>query len=298
MIELWYTLVDNLFSFGWVEFDFMKNALLAVLLVSPIFGLLGTMVVNNRMAFFSDAIGHAALTGIAIGVLLGLGDPLWAMLIFATLLAVGITWARRRTEASADTVIGVFFATAVALGVVILSREGGFNRYSQYLIGDLLSIAPQELNLLVVALLLVLLFWGLFFNRLFLVSFNQAVARSRGVNIYLVEMSFSVLLALIVTISIQWIGILIINSLLILPAASARNLADNMKSYHALAVLISVLSGIVGLFLSYHWGTATGATIVLCSFVLYLGTIAWKTVKSRRVRNCSGSSDIRINHRP
>ncbi|MGE5544987.1 MAG: metal ABC transporter permease [Bacillota bacterium] len=298
MIEVWYTLVDSLFSFSWVEFDFMKNALLAVLLVSPIFGLLGTMVVNNNMAFFSDAIGHAALTGIAIGVLLGAGDPLWAMLIFAVILAIGITWARRTTEASADTVIGVFFSTAVALGVVILSRGGGFNRYSQYLIGDLLSIAPQELNLLLVALVLVLLFWGLFFNRLFLVSSNPALARSKGVNVYLVEMLFSVLLALIVTISIQWIGILIINALLILPAASARNLAENMRSYHFLAVVISIISGLTGLFLSYLWGTATGATIVLCTFVLYLGTIALKTVKSWWMKNCSEPGDIRINHRP
>ncbi|MGI6550734.1 MAG: metal ABC transporter permease [Syntrophomonadales bacterium] len=298
MIELWYALVNVVFPFDWAEFDFMKNALLAVLLVSPIFGLLGTMVVSNNMAFFSDAIGHAALTGIAIGVLLGLGDPLWAMLIFAVILAVGITWVRRRTEASADTVIGVFFSTAVALGVVILSRGGGFNRYSQYLIGDLLSISPQELNLLVLSLVLVLIFWGLFFNRLFLVSSNEAVARSRGVSTFLVEVLFSILVALIVTISIQWIGILIINALLILPAASARNLADNMRAYHAQAVLISIISGIAGLFLSYHWGTATGATIVLCIFVCYLGTIAWKTIKSRRVKDCSESANIRINHRP
>ncbi|NLW44895.1 MAG: metal ABC transporter permease [Syntrophomonadaceae bacterium] len=296
MIEVWYTLVDSIFPFSWVEFDFMKNALLAVLLVSPIFGFLGTIVVNNNMAFFSDAIGHAALTGIAIGVVLGLGDPLWAMLIFAAVLAIGITWTRHKTGASVDTVIGVFFSTTVALGVVILSRGGGFNRYSNYLIGDLLSISPQELTLLAFALLVVLLFWGLFFNRLFLTSINQAVARSRGVNVYVVEMLFSVLLAMFVTISIQWIGILIINALLILPAASARNLAVNMRSYHFLAVVISIVAGLAGLFLSYHWGTATGATIVLCIFVLYLGTIAWKTVSSRW--NKYGSRTDRIKSSP
>lgn len=108
---------------------------------------------------------------------------------------------------------------------------------------------------------------------------------------------FSILLALIVTISIQWIGILIINALLILPAASARNLAENMRSYHSLAVVISIISGFAGLFLSYHWGTATGATIVLCIFIFYLGTIAWKAVKSRWVKNCTESGDMRINHR-
>lgn len=279
MIELWYSLMENLFVSSWVEYDFMKNALLAVLLVSPVFGLLGTMVVNNRMAFFSDAIGHAALTGIAIGVILGLGDPLWAMLAFAAILAVSITWARGHTEASADTVIGVFFSATVALGVVILSRGGGFNRYSQYLIGDLLSISPQEIYLVGIVLLIVLLFWGIFFNRLFLLSINATVARSRGVRTGVIETAFAVLLALTVTISIQWIGILIINALLILPAAAARNLANSMKAYHLLAVSISIVSGIVGLFLSYQWGTAAGATIVLCCFAIYLGTIAFKAIR-------------------
>jgi len=298
MIELWYSLIESLFPFPWAEFDFMKNALLAVLLVSPIFGILGTMVINNRMAFFSDAVGHAALTGIAIGVLLGCGDPLWVMLIFAAFLAGGITWARRRTKASADTVIGVFFATAVALGVVILSRQGGFNRYSGYLIGDLLSITPGELGLLAVVLLGVILFWLFLFNRLFLVSLNPAVARSRGVNVFQVELLFSILLAFIVTISIQWVGILIINSLLVLPAAAARNLAENMQRYHVLAVIISLAAGLTGLFLSYQWGTATGATIVLISFVLYLGTIAWKAVRPRQARRVPEMDAVKLNQKP
>ncbi|NLB18329.1 MAG: metal ABC transporter permease [Syntrophomonadaceae bacterium] len=279
MIELWYSLLENLFVSSWVEYDFTKNALLAVLLVSPVFVLLGTMLVINRMAFFSDAIGHAALTGIAIGVILGLGEPLWAMLAFAAILAVGITWARGHTEASSDTVIGVFFSATVALGVVILSRGGAFSRYSNYLIGDLLSISPQEVYLVMIVLLIVLLFWGIFFNRLFLLSINATVARSRGVRTGVIETAFAVLLALTVTISIQWIGILIINALLILPAAAARNLANSMKAYHLLAVSISIVSGIVGLFLSYQWGTATGATIVLCCFAIYLGTIAFKAIR-------------------
>lgn len=275
-MDLWYGLIDTFLPFKWAHYAFMKNALLAVLLVTPVFGVIGTMVVNNRMAFFSDAIGHAALTGVAIGVILGLGDPLWAMLIFASLLAVGISLARIKTEASPDTVIGVFFATAVALGVVLLSRGGGFNKYSRYLIGDLLSITPQELSLLVIVLLVVLILWYFLFNQLLLVSFNPTMAKTRGVRVVLVEMTFAVVLALIVTISIQWIGLLIINSMLILPAAASRNLTGNIRAYHVVTVLISLISGVAGLILSYYWGTATGATIVLMSFVLYLFTIGWK----------------------
>lgn len=281
-MELWYQLVNQCLPFEWAQFDFMKNALLAVLLVSPIFGLTGTMVVNNRMAFFSDAIGHAALTGIAIGILLGAADPSWIMLIFAAILAVFMSWTRIKTEASPDTVIGVFFATAVALGVVVLSRGGGFPKYSRYLIGDLLSVTPQEILQLIVVLALVVAFWLFLFNRLFLVSFNPSVARSRGVKVFIIETFFSVMVAIIVTISIQWVGILIINSLLILPAAASRNLTQGMRSYHGAAVFISLISGIAGLILSYYWGTATGATIVLAVFAFYVGTILLKVVDSNR----------------
>ncbi|MGD0152343.1 MAG: metal ABC transporter permease [Thermacetogeniaceae bacterium] len=275
-MEFWYGLIGHLLPFQWAHFIFMKNALLAVLLITPVFGLTGTMVVNNRMAFFSDAMGHAALTGIALGVIMGMGNPLWAMLIFAALLGGLITWAYLKTETSLDTVIGVFFAVTVALGVIILSRGGGFNKYSVYLIGDLLSITPNEILMLAVVLIAVLVLWFTLFNKFFLVSFNASVARSRGVNIALIQMIFSIMLALIVTISIQWVGILIINSLIILPAAAARNVSTNMRSYHVVTIVISLISGLVGLILSFYWGTASGATIVLCTFIFYLLTIVRK----------------------
>jgi zinc transport system permease protein len=255
---------------------FMQNALLAVLLVTPLFGLLGTMVVNNKMAFFSDALGHSALTGIAIGVILGMADPLWAMLTFSILLAVGISVVKASTTSSPDTIIGVFSATAVALGIVILSRAGGFTKYSRFLIGDLLSISPNELIMLVFLVLGVLIFWGFMFNQLLLVSINPSLARSRGSNVRLLEILFSIIMAIIVTISIQWVGLLIINSLLILPAAAARNISRDMRQYHLFSVSIALLSGLAGLLLSYYWDTATGATIVLCSAAFFLLTLLVK----------------------
>lgn len=279
-MDIWYSLIGHL-PFEWVQFTFMKNALLAVILVTPVFGICGTMVVNNRMAFFSDAMGHAALTGVAIGVIMGLGNPLWVMLIFAALLATAIAWVHITTDTSLDTVIGVFFAATVALGVIILSRGGGFNKYSKYLIGDLLSITPAEIYLLLAVLIIVIVVWVFFFNRFFLVSFNPTIARSRGVNLALIELLFTIMLALIVTLCIQWVGVLIINSLLILPAAAARNLTASMRSYHLTAVLISVVSGLVGLVLSFYWGTATGATIVWASFIVYLGSILWGATRKR-----------------
>ncbi len=268
-----------LLSFEWMQYHFMQNALLGVILVCPLFGLMGTMVVNNRMAFFSDAIGHSALTGIALGVLLGMRDPLGTMIAFSLLLALGISLIKQSARSSPDTIIGVFSSTAVALGIVILSRGGGFARYSNFLIGDLLSIQEREIMLLLAVLVGVLIFWLLFFNGLLLVSVNPTLARSRGKQVRALELTFALLLALVVTVSIQWVGILIISSLLVLPAAAARNLASSMRQYHVLSLIIAIISGISGLIISYYWGTASGATIVLCAALIFFLTVLGRQMR-------------------
>lgn len=279
-MQLWYSLVDLLLPFSWLNYTFMKNALLGVLLITPLFGLLGTMIVNNRMAFFADSLGHSALTGIAIGVILGVANPLGAMLFFAVLITVAILFVKKANTASTDTIIGVFSSTAVALGLVILSRNGSFNKYSVYLIGDLLSITPANLLALSFVFVLVLVLWVVIFNRLFLVSLNSSLAHSRGIKVQFYEYLFALLMALIITISIQWVGILIISSLLVLPAASSRNIAQNMRQYHVYSVLIALTSGISGLILSYFWGTATGATIVLISAAFFALTFLLNAIRS------------------
>ncbi len=273
LLHFLYGVLDYLLPFAWADHNFMKNALLAVLLVCPAFGLLSTMIVNNRMVFFADSLGHSALTGIGLGVILGLSDPLGSMVLFSALLAIAIVLVKNLELASTDTVIGVFSTTAVALGIVILSRGGGFNKYSRYLIGDLLSITPAEITGLALMALLVLLFWFVLFNRLLLVSVNGSLAKSRGVSVSLVEILFNILTAVIVAFSIKWVGLLIISSLLVLPAAAARILSTNMRQYHLLSLLFATISGISGLVISYYWATATGASIVLCASAAYFCTL-------------------------
>ncbi|MCO5388348.1 MAG: metal ABC transporter permease [Desulfosporosinus sp.] len=281
-MHLWYSLVDLLLPFEWMQYAFMKNALLGVLLVTPIFGLLGTMIVNNKMAFFSDSLGHSALTGIAIGVIVGNIfpfmeiKPIWSMLVFSVLITIAILVVKEANTASTDTIIGVFSSTAVALGLVILTRNGGFNKYSGYLIGDFLNISPSDLLTLGMVFVLVILLWVVIFNKLLLSSMNQSLARSRGIRVKQYEYLFAIIMAVIVTISIQWVGILIISSLLIIPAASSRNIAKNMRQYHIYSVLIALTSGLAGLILSYFWGTATGATIVLITSGFFALTFVMK----------------------
>jgi zinc transport system permease protein len=269
ILDFWYGIIDFLLPFEWIKYDFMKNAFLAIILLTPVFGILGTMVVSNRMAFFSDSIGHGSFTGLAIGAILGGVRPIWSAMIFSAVFAVVITVIKNKSRTSTDTVIGAFSSTAVAIGLVILSLGGGAGRYSSYLVGDILSISPFEISLMLIAFIAVIILWVIMFNRILLISISHSLASSRGVKTLPVEMIFTAAIALVVTISIQWVGLLIINSLLVLPAAASRNISGNVRQYHAISIGISMFSGISGLILSYYWNTATGATIVLIAAVLY-----------------------------
>ncbi len=280
-MEVIYGIIDSLLPFEWTEFNFMKNALVAILLITPLFGLVGTMIVNNKMSFFSDALGHSALTGIALGVLMGIDNYLVSMVGFALLFALCISAVMDSGTSSADTIIGVFSSTGMALGIVLLSMSGGFAKYSSYLIGDILTVQPSEILLLFCILVAVVIIWVLFFNKLMLVSINSDLAASKNIRVRLVEKMFVVIVAVIVTVSIKWVGILIINSLLVLPAASARNIAKSMRSYHASAVVISMVSGVGGLILSYYLGTAAGGTIVLLSAVAFFLTYLVNRVREK-----------------
>ena len=186
-MELWYSIVSIL-PFEWAKPDvmfFMKNALLAILVISPLFGLLSTMVVHSRMSFFSDALGHSAFTGMAIGAIFGLGDPTWAAVVFAVCFAILFNVVRRRSELASDTVIGVFSSTAVALGIFISTMGGrSFTKFNSILIGDILSVEPSKIAVLAIILLLVIALWLYSFNHLMLSAVHPALARSRGVNVF------------------------------------------------------------------------------------------------------------------
>lgn len=267
-----YSILDIILPFDWMSYDFMKNAFLAILLITPIFAILGTIIVNNRMAFFSDALGHGAFTGIAIGTAIGVISPMWSAIVFSIAFSVLITIVKNKTKTSTDTVIGVFSSAAIALGLVIINAS----KYSSLFVGDLLSISSQEVVVLFVLAILVIALWNAFYNKIILVSLNQSLARSRGINTLAVELILTSIIAVVVTISIQWVGLLIINSLLVLPAAAARNVSTNSKQYNVIALIVSIVSGITGLILSYYFDMATGATIVIVSAVIYFITLAFR----------------------
>ena len=279
-MELIYNLMESLIPFQFMNYDFMKNALLAMLIITPLFGLLGTMIVNNKLAFFSDALGHSAFTGIALGVILGVADTNISMILFAMAFALLLNWIKRKNTISTDTIISVFSSLGTAIGLAILSRNGEFSQYSGLMVGDILSITPVEIIGLFGIFVVTLIFWCMCFNKLHALSINETLAKSRGISTVVIDNCFVIITALIIMLSIRFVGILIINALLILPAAASRNLASNMREYHSYAVIISMFSGILGLVLSYYNNTAAGPTIVIiAAFVFFLTLLARPYVK-------------------
>ena len=279
-MNLWYTICD-LLPLEMLHWDFMKNALLAVLLMGPLFGLVSTMVVTGRMSFFSDALGHSAFTGIAIGCICGVAAPTWVAVLFSLGFALLFSFVRSRSNQAADTLIGVFSSAAVALGIFVATLGGGsFTKYNKYLIGDILSVTASELGMLALVLIAVVVFWILCSNRLTLVSIHPQLASSRGISNDRTQALFTAAIAVIVTLAISWVGLLILNSLLVLPAASARNVARNLKQYHLFSVLFALRSGVGGLVISYYLGSSAGAAISLLLAAVFGVTFCLRKVRA------------------
>ena len=275
-MSLWYAICEAL-PLEMLRWDFMKNALLALLLMAPLFGLMSTMIVTGRMSFFSDALGHSAFTGIAIGAICGMSAPTWAAVLFSVVFALIFSYVRSRSNQAADTLIGVFSSTAVALGIFIATLGGGsFTKYNKYLIGDILSVTPGEVGLLALVLMAVLIFWVLCANRLTLTAIHPQLASSRGIPVGLSQTLFTVAIAVVVTLSISSVGLLILNSLMVLPGASARNVSKNLRQYHGFSVLFALLAGIGGLTVSYYLGCSAGAAISLILAAIFAFTFAMR----------------------
>ena len=278
-MSIWYSFC-NLLPLEMLQWDFMKNALLALLLMAPLFGLLSTMIVTGRMSFFSDALGHSAFTGIAIGSIFGLAAPIWAAVGFSITFALLFSWVRSRSNQAADTLIGVFSSSAVALGIFIATLGGGsFTKYNKFLIGDILSVTPGEIGMLAAVLVCVLVFWVLFSNRLSLIAIHPQLASSRGMRVGLSQTLFTTTIAVVVTLSISSVGLLILNSLLVLPAASGRNVSRNLREYTSFSVVFALAAGLGGLTVSYYLGCSAGAAISLILALIFAVTFACRKVR-------------------
>jgi zinc transport system permease protein len=267
-----YDLVPRLIPCKCLEARFMQQALIGLLLLAPMAAAMGVQVVNFRMAFFADAISHSAFTGVAIGLLTAL-NPRLTMPAFGLLIGLGIIAVQRRSTLSSDTVIGVFFSALIAFGLAVVSRDPNLARDMQrFLYGDILTIGDQEIIWLILLFVAITAFqaWG--YNRMLYIGISPVLAKTHRVRVAAYQYVYAALLSLVVIFSVWAVGVLLVTALLIVPAATARNLTRTAGAMFWWALLVSCTSAVAGLLVSAQpWArTATGATVILFAFAWFV----------------------------
>ena len=269
------------------EYPFFARGVLAVMVLAPLLGGISHLVVARRMAFFSTALGHAALTGLTIGIVLGepLNAPWGGIFGFCLLAALGMVWVKRRAALPPDTLIGVFLSLTLGLGICLLvavTRRFNIHQIEAVMFGSLLTVTDADLGLLVVLGLLIVAVLVWTYNALVLDSLDPSLARVRGVNGAFVEYLFVVLLTLAIVVSLKIIGALLVEALVVVPAAAARNLARGTRSYLIWSIVAALVTKWDKLAVSARLLVPTGGAVVLALAGVFFLTLLAGTVFRRR----------------
>ncbi len=288
-LDFIYNIIALILPFEVFQFGFMQQALLGLILLAPMTAAMGVQVVNFRMAFFADAISHSAFAGVALGIIFAI-SPHLSMPLFGVIVGLGIMLTHRRSKLSNDTVIGVFFSAAIAFGLAVVSRNQGIARnMQQFLYGDILTINELDIWILFGLFLALLIFQILSYNSMIYIGLNQTLAKTHKVQVAYYQYSFAILLSLVVIFSVWAVGVLLVTAMLIVPAATARNLSRSAGAMLWWALLVSLSSSLLGLWISaQEWAnTATGATIILVAFGWFLLSLLYNRLQL--IRNSAGS---------
>ena len=252
-----------------LEYAFMQRALIAAVLVGMVCSVIGTYVVLKKLAFIGAGISHSAFGGVALGYLLGL-SPIGIAIPFSLATAMAIGWVSRKGKISEDTAIGIFFAGTMALGVLFIGLRTGYNvDLFGYLFGSILSVSSSDIWIILGLGLGIIGVVLLLFKEFFFMSFDEEMAAVSGLPVGRLYFLLLGLMALTVIVSIKLVGIILVEALLVIPAAAAFQLTRNFVRMMLLSVLFGVVSGVVGLFLAYWWNLASGATIVLTAAAIF-----------------------------
>lgn len=262
-----------------LRYPFVTRGLLAVLLLAPLLGGLSHLVVARRLAFFSTALGQAALTGLTLGLLAGepISAPYAGMFGFCLGSAILMVYVKRRSRLPADTLIGVFMALTLGLGICLLvaaTRQFNIHQIEAVMFGSLLTVTDTDLLLLALAAAGVLALLARRYNALLLDSLSRPLAGAAGVDTALVEYLFVVLLTVAIVVSLKIIGALLVEALVVVPAAAARNLARTTRGYLGWSVASALLTGVTGIFLSTRYRVPTGGAVVLALAACFFVTLA------------------------
>ena len=268
------------------QYGFVINAVMCALLIGPVLGGVGTMVVTKRMAFFSQAIGNAAMTGVAIGVLLGESytEPYISMFAFCILFGLILNYTKGRTQISADVLIGVFLSISLAIGsslLLFVSAQVNTHILEAVLFGSVLTVSDTDMNVLIVVTVFVVAVGIPLFNRMLLSSLNPSLASVRGVRVQLMEYVFVLMITLLTVACLKIVGAVLVEALLLIPAAAARNIVNSMRGFVIWSVVISTVSCIAGVLIPMQFDLpipSGGAIIMVAASIFFLTTLFWMTL--------------------
>jgi zinc transport system permease protein len=247
---------------------FMQRALLGGILVGFLASYYGVFIVQRGMSFMGDGLAHAAFGGIALGLLLKT-EPLWVAIPFTIVVSIGITWVREHTKLGSDTSVGIFFSISMALGIVFLFlRDEYTDNAFTYLFGSILAVNWIDVLSTIVIVILTIIFFP-FWKRWAYTSFDRELAQADRLHITRDDYILSIMVAITVVISIKVVGIVLIASFLVIPAATARIITATFKAMTIVSVILGILSAIIGLIFSYYLDIPSGATIILLQAVLF-----------------------------
>lgn len=273
-----YEIITNYFTLDW-----QIPILLSVVCVSLASGVLSPIVVSSRMAFFSDAVAHSTLAGVALGLLLSVDHPATLMIGFGVVVALLIATLRQFTTLSFDTLLGVAMAGSLAAGVLLYHHSRGYAGLHGYLFGQVSLLTWGDFYALGFNALLAIVMVLVFGNRFLLLAVSRPLAQARGVKVARYEFLLIVLLGLVVSLSVRAVGLLLVNALLIVPAAASRNVARSVLGMFWGSVAVAVVSGLTGLFTADYLGLPPGPAIVVVAVVFFLLSQALRPVFGHHV---------------
>ncbi len=261
-------------------YEFVVNGFLCALVVGPLLGGIGTMVVIKRMAFFSQAIGNAALTGVAIGVMIGESytAPYVSMFSFCILFALVLNFSKNRTKMSSDTLIGVFLSISLAIGATTLlwvSAKVNTHILDTVMFGSILTVNDTDMNVLLVTTLITACVALPLYNQMLLASLNPSLALVRGINVHLLEYVFVLLVTILTVACVKIVGAVLVEALLLIPAAAARNLNRSIRGFVAWSIIFSTASCLIGIYAPMRWDlpVPSGGAIILTAAMIFVVTM-------------------------
>ncbi len=251
------------------QLEFMQRAFIAGLALAPLLSVLGAFATLRKMSFFSEGVAHASLLGVALAIIAGV-VPFYGALVIGLVLGVVIFILERYTKIASDATIGIIFTTGMALGILLISLEPGYQPdLISFLFGNILAVSWGDVWTIVVLSSVILFSVYLFYKQLALLAFSEEIAWTSGSNTTSLNLLFYALLSLATVLGVKLLGIILVSALLIAPAVSSRVLTTSFNSYVFLSVLFSVVSFVVGLLSSYYLDIPSGASIVLTATLLF-----------------------------